>query len=441
MQHHLVVEEKNVCLGRMATQKRELSRFEKLPPILQEKILGEISSPIDLLRLHATNRSIAATIDSIWFEKKIKELSVHIAGPDGGPGGPNLINDQAIPAQKIIDVFKYLWKRAPSITSLKVTGRVLENVDWRYGYARTMLKVLRQLMLDTQKSDTPRAIRELQMTIDRRYNQRIYYRLRELQDILSNVSATLENFELFIQTDINRGIHPGPDDCFDCLGQCSKLKKVILKDVSHFPKEIQTICEGKTELSHIEIQRKNVDWTQFHTEYSYLLGIFTLMYIPPLMIHFFLGILRGLDSNITCLHVDLSSLLPESFLLYDPVLDKRFPNIKIFTVTVRRHVDVRRLQKLLPWFMTHFPVLECIRIKSEQNLSHSLERLYLNFNFGVASYIANFFEKVVIDKDGTERTFRVSKFLHFRNIVVIAGIHRATYSRRSSTDFRYVARP
>ena len=235
----------------MATQKRELSRFEKLPPILQEKILGEISSPIDLLRLHATNQSIAATIDSIWLEKKIKKLSVHIAGPDDGPGGPNLINDQAIPAQKIIDVFVYLWKRAPSITSLKVTGRLLENVDWKGGYDRCMLVVLRQLILDT-----PRAIQELQMIIDRRQFERcIYHPLHELQDILGSVSANLEKFELFIHAK-ERGNNPGPDS-FDSLGQCSKLKKLVLKNVSLFPKEIQTICEGKTELSHIEI-RENV---------------------------------------------------------------------------------------------------------------------------------------------------------------------------------------
>ena len=257
----------------MAAQNRELSRFEKLPPILQEKILGEISSPIDLLRLHATNQSIAATIDSIWFEKKIKELSVHIADPDDGPGGPNLINNQAIPSQKIIDVFVYLWKRAPSITSLKVTGRLLENVDWKGGYDRCMLVVLRQLMLDT-----PRAIRELQMTIDRRdFKQNIYYPMRELQNILSSVSATLEKF--FLHTDISGGLSSRPYDCFDSLGQCSKLKKLVFKDVEIAWKEIQTICEGKTELSHIEIQEKDVSWHENEEGYRNIdiLGIFTVM--------------------------------------------------------------------------------------------------------------------------------------------------------------------
>ena len=240
----------------------QLSRFELLPPIIQEKILGKISSLIDLLRLHATNRSIAATVESIWF-KKIKKLSVHIAGSDDGSGGPNLINGQEIPVQKIISAFEYLWKRAPSIISLKVIGRLLENVDWEGGYDRCMLVVLRQLMVDT-----PRTIRELQITIDRRqyapeaHNLHAikhmqlaigkYHPLLELQDILGSVSATLEKFEFFLHTD--RGNHFPPSDNFASLARCSLLKKLVLENIFVDWETLQIICQDKTELSHIVIR-------------------------------------------------------------------------------------------------------------------------------------------------------------------------------------------
>ena len=364
----------------------EASRLEELPAELKEKIFRMISSPRDIDHLLAVNRSIAASARE-YSIPTIGNLSIHIAGGGGSDGGPNLINKEAIHPQKVIHAIKHIWKYALNIKTLKMTGR-LNEVGW-LGGDKLISDVVKELMI----SD-PRALQEMSLHIDVRRVTKFYANeISSVSDIIYAVSGSLEKFECYL-----RGSSPLRIFSSASLGSCSHLKEIYLDKVNFntwmrppFEQQRESariICLNKTELS------------------SFVYHFDNHMYGPACTL---LGVLDGIDANITHLNVELSKFFPfdGTFTL---ATDKIFPQLTNLTFTMSVHdvqfLDIRGIRRHLSTFLHHFPALEYVRIKNEAgSVCHLLE--------GV-SHVVSFFERVLptIPEDVQERKFRVSKFSH-----------------------------
>ena len=368
----------------------EESRLEELPEEMKEKIFRMISSPKDIDHLLAVNRSIAASARK-YSTLTIENLSIHVAGSGGSDGGPNLINGEAIHPQKIIHAIKHIWKYALNIKILKTTGR-LSVVGWMGG-DKLIFDMIKELMI----SD-PRALQEMTLHIDVR-RVKFCDRLKtaeisSVSDIIYATSGSLEKFECYV-----RGISLSRIFSSASLGSCSHLREIYLDKVNFNKREAaRIICLNKTELSSIVFHYDNTDRNSINRMDDILLGV-----------------LDGIDANITHLSVELSKFFPfdDTFTL---ATDKIFPQLTNLTFTMpvdaipnrtgHQLLDIRGIRCHLSTFLHHFPALEYVRIKNEAgSVCHLLE--------GV-SHVVSFFERVLptIPEDVKERKFRVSKFSH-----------------------------
>ena len=385
-----------LCVVVVEKMADEASRLEELPAELKGKIFRMISSPKDIDHLLAVNRSIAASAIE-YSIPTIESLSIHIAGGGGSDGGPNLINREAIHPQKVIHAIKHIWKYALNIKTLKMTGR-LSEVGW-LGGNKLIFDVVKELMI----SD-PRALQEMSLHIDVRRVPEFYLdEISPVNNILYAVSGSLEKFECFV-----RGISANlflqrifsNQRIFSSLslGSCSHLKEIYLNKVhfntrngpqyQHQREAARIICLNKTELSSIVFHFDN---DMYGTDSTLL------------------GVLDGIDANITHLNVELSKFFPfdGTFTL---ATDKIFPQLTNLTFTMSVHdvqyLDIRGIQLHLSTFLHHFPALEYVRIKNKAgSVNHLIEGI---------SHVVSFFERVLptIPEDVQERKFRVSKFSH-----------------------------
>ena len=372
----------------------EKSRLEELPAELKEKIFRMISSPKDIDHLLAVNRSIAASARECSIPT-IENLSIHIAGSGGSDGGPNLINGEAIDPQKVIHAIKHIWKYALNIKTLKMTGR-LSEVGW-LGGNKLISDVVKELMI----SD-PRALQEMSLHIDVRRVTKFYANeINSVSDIIYAVSGSLEKFECYV-----RGISPLRTFFSTSLGSCSHLKEIYLDNVNFntwmmppFQQQRESariICLNKTELSsfvyHFDTGRNSINR----------------------MDNILLGVLDGIDANITHLSVELSKFFPFDDNTFTLATDKIFPQLTNLTFTIPvngqyQFLDIRGIRLHLSTFLHHFPALEYVRIKNEAgNVCH------LRGIEGIEKVVVFFFERVLptLSKDVIERKLRVSKFSH-----------------------------
>ena len=379
----------------------EESRLEELPEEMKEKIFRMISSPKDIDHLLAVNRSIAASARK-YSIPTIENLSIHIAGGGGSDGGPNLINGEVIHPQKVIHAIKHIWKYALNIKTLKMTGR-LSEVGW-LGGDKLIFDVVKELMI----SD-PRALQEMSLHIDVRRVVEFYAaEISSVSDIIYAVSGSLEKFECYV-----RGISPARIFSSASLGSCSHLKEIYLDKVyfntrdgpqhQHHREAARIICLNKTELSSIV----------FHFDNGlYPYGWYGTDYI-------LLGVLDGIDANITHLSVELSKFFPLFDDTFTLATDKIFPQLTNLTFTIpvdmipnragNQFLDIRGIRCHLSTFLHHFPALEYVRIKNEAgNVCH------LRGIEGIEEVVVSFFERVLptLSKEVIERKLRVSKFSH-----------------------------
>ena len=380
----------------------EKSRLEELPAELKEKIFRMISPPKDIDHLLAVNRSIAASARECSIPT-IENLSIHIAGSGGSDGGPNLINGEAIDPQKVIHAIKHIWKYALNIKTLKMTGK-LSEVGW-LGGDKLIFDVVKELMI----SD-PRALQEMSLHIDVRRAVKFYGdEISSVSDIIYAVSGSLEKFECYV-----RGRSASRIFSAASLGSCSHLKEIYLDKVYFNAlnrplfyqqrEAVRIICLNKTELSSIVYH--------FNTDRNSWSGLANTL----------LGVLDGIDANITHLSMELSKFFPfdDTFTL---ATDKIFPQLTNLTFTIpvdaipgrtgHQFLDIRGIRCHLSTFLHHFPALEYVRIKNEaSNVGHLLEGP--NNHLYEISHVVSFFDRVLptLPEDVQERKFRVSKFSH-----------------------------
>lgn len=259
-------------------------RLSTLAKELQAEIYGKIKSPVAMMRLLAVNKDVAKFAVDYSFPN-LKKISIHIG--DGGTE-PSIINGDEVKPQHLIDAMRQIWKNAPDVTTLCLTGRLLSGgplSGWLQGN-----QMIFQLIEDNM-IEFPRPLKKLQILMDARKANFPVYSVEGVEHIIGLVSNTLEQVSVGIM-DNREALTRIP--CFEALGACANLKELTLGGMQINSQNVRTICDNKF-LSSIIIHQD---------------PCFEAHDFSPGRIRFeiLFGILSGLNENITSLYLKVPYL-------------------------------------------------------------------------------------------------------------------------------------